>query len=142
MLSVLIQVRRGTFRCEDDKALWRILCLRVLRCLLMERRRHHRKRRDVRREAAAPQSAGDDGCPSPEPADSHLGPEEIVMAYDEFSWATDLLEPEERLIVYMRLEGYKVSEMVRFTGKPRTTIRRMLDEVQARPKRHGGGTVQ
>jgi DNA-directed RNA polymerase specialized sigma24 family protein len=76
---------------------------------------------------------------SPEPLTPRPGPDELARAADSAAWALEQLEPVDRIIWSMYLEGYHLDEIARHIGcAPRTTgrhLKRVRDLLRRRGRR-------
>lgn len=116
--------REGRFVLEQSGDLWRLLVGITLHKIQDKHRQNSADKRSVAREASG------DGL------QAHLAarepsPEEAVALADLVEHVMRPLDPEERRILELRLQGHSMEEIVARVGRCRHTVRRVLNDVRA-----------
>jgi RNA polymerase sigma-70 factor (ECF subfamily) len=123
----------GRFDLGDWDGLWGLLVVITVRKCGREVKRFHGPHHDVRREAAAPASgeaaAGWDALArEPTPAEAAMLAETVAQFLRE-------LEPRERRIFELRLQGYTVPEISAQVGRTEYTVEGVLRKIRKRLRR-------
>ena len=137
--SFFVGARDGRFVLNRSGDLWRLLVAITLHKLQHQVKRHTAGKRAVAKE----QPLGGNG-------DSLYGIPTLFLARepssDEAVALTDLLEqvmrdldPRERRMIELRLQGYGLGEIADETGRSRPTVRRVLERVKHQLERGLGG---
>jgi RNA polymerase sigma-70 factor (ECF subfamily) len=128
--SFFMGAREGRFEFERDGDLWRLLVAVTLNKLRIKVRSFRAEKRDVEREEYVPSldelcaEHADDLAREPTPVAA-------VALADEVDALMQALNPNERTMLEMRLQGYDLDEIARATGRCERTVRRVLDKVRA-----------
>jgi DNA-directed RNA polymerase specialized sigma24 family protein len=129
MRSFFSGTREGRYQLEHGGDLWQLLVSITLHKLHKKVRRNTALKRDPGREQSF--TAGTDG---PHPADllSSGGPSpiEAVALVDEVEQVMRRLQPAQRSMLELRLQGYNLEEIATATQKGVTTVRRALKEIK------------
>ena len=116
------------FRESGD--LWRLLAAITLHRVQDQHRRHSARRRalgEARRLDARRPAGVNVRLLTQDPS-----PEQAVTAADELERLLDGLEPVQREIVALRLQGYQLEEIANLTQRHERTVRRALTEMKRR----------
>ena len=121
--------RRGQFEIERGGDLWRLLVAMTLRKLYRQVKRNLRQKRSVRKErpAANPFSGMEPRMLAREPS-----PVESVALADELEQVMAPLEPLQRRMLELRLQGYNLLEIAAATQRTERTVRRVLEMIKER----------
>lgn len=123
--SFFVGARDGRYVLERSGDLWRLLVTITLNKLHHQHKRHAAEKRAVDREQANGTSAG-------VPLDvlaREPTPEEAAILVDVLEQLLHGLEPVQRRMVELRLQGYGLEEIAGQTQRCRQTVRRVLDRV-------------
>jgi RNA polymerase sigma-70 factor (ECF subfamily) len=115
--------REGRFQVEHGVDLWRLLVSITLHKLYRQVKRHGRLKRAVRREQKLLDL--DARLLAQEPS-----PLEAVALVDEVEQVMRRLEPLQRRMLEMRLQGHTLFEIARATQRTERTVRRLLERVR------------
>lgn len=122
--------RAGRYDLEQGGDLWRLLVRVMLHKLDQHVQRHRAQKRSVEREASFGSEESLQGIQAnilasdPTPADA-------VALTDELEQALAALEPHQRLVVEMRLQGYQLEEIAAAQQCSERTVRRALDRFKS-----------
>jgi RNA polymerase sigma-70 factor, ECF subfamily len=124
--TFLRRVEIGQFELDDSESLWRLLCAITLTKVREKARYHLRKKRSIAQEAKAPAETNDRAptpldMPSAEP-----GPSMQIEFADTFEHLISQLDPEERVVVDMKLQQKSNAEIADQLGSSERTVRRLL----------------
>jgi RNA polymerase sigma-70 factor (ECF subfamily) len=110
--------------------LWRLLVHFAL-CKVVNTAEYHRaQRRDVRRERLLSDTP-DDGFTPAEPEDPRwIGPEDEVLAREEFDRLRNVVPDDLRLVFDLRLEGYTNAEIARQINRVERTVELKLRAIR------------
>jgi RNA polymerase sigma factor (sigma-70 family) len=126
--TFLRRAQGGEFRLADSEALWQLMCAITLAKLREKVRFHMRRKRAVdREERLEPGTAGGEGPPL---TDSGPTPEEAAEFADQFNRLLDGLDPEEQLVVQLRLEEYTNEQIAASLNCSERTVRRLLKRIK------------
>ena len=120
--SFFLRARRGEYSLGRNGDLWRLLASITLHKLLKQVRRHTADRRTVRRETACDAAALD----PLELAAREPTPEQAAALADELARIFAELQPGQRTMLELRLQGCELQEIAAETGKSERTVRRFL----------------
>lgn len=126
--SFFLRAKGGQYTLGRSGELWRLLAGIALHKLLKQVRRHTAGRRSVKREAAAgalPPGALELACREPTPEQAASLADELALVFAD-------LQPVERTIFELRLQGCELREIAAQTGKSDRTARRVLAEIKRR----------
>jgi RNA polymerase sigma-70 factor (ECF subfamily) len=127
--SFFVGARDGRYVLQRSGDLWRLLVAITVHKLQRQSKRHHARKRSVQRERRLDLADGLGGLPIPvlsrEPT-----PEEAVTLADTLEQVMRRLDPTQRRIVELRLQGYGVGEIADEISRCRPTVRRVLDRVK------------
>jgi RNA polymerase sigma-70 factor, ECF subfamily len=132
--SFFLRYGAGKLEVQDWGNLWSLLTLLTLRKCLDRVDYHHAGCRDVRREAAAqPDTAG----PEPwwEAVAREPTPEEAAVLAETVEQLLRKLEPDERPVLQLSLQGYTSQEISAQLGRAERTVRRIRERVRKRLQR-------
>ena len=127
--SFFCGAREGRFDFERDGDLWRLLATMTLHKLRDQVRRHVSEKRDVHAEH---NFSGEDSLLGlqPKALAGAPSPVEAVALVDQLEQVMRLLEPEERRMLELRLQGYNLEEIAAEVRLSRRSVRRVLDRVR------------
>ncbi len=132
--SFFIAARNGRYVLERSGDLWRLLFGITMHKVQHQVRYHQAGKRDVDLE----QPAGGQNAGFSLPADvaAHDPPvEEAVALSDLLEQAMADIEPLERRMIELRLQGYRVGEIAGDTGRCVHTVLRVMDRFKKRLER-------
>lgn len=127
--SFFSHVREGRFDLECDIDLWNFLAVITLRKLRNQVRRNRARKRTLEREQSLDE--GDDpngplaGALALEPS-----PVEAVALVDELERVMKGLDPVQRRMLELRLQGYSMPEIAVEVRRSEITVRRFLKDVK------------
>jgi RNA polymerase sigma-70 factor (ECF subfamily) len=128
---------RGELTPESWDGLWAILAVITLRKCGRWIERFHTARRDLAAEVA-PAAAADGSADFRETAASGPGPAEEAALHETLDNLLAGLEPRERTIVTLALQGATVAEISAEVGRTRRTVQRVLARVKEHLERECG----
>jgi RNA polymerase sigma factor (sigma-70 family) len=124
--------RAGRFALRRSGDLWRLLAAITLHKLRRQVERHTTGKRDVGREGApADASEAPEAAPDREPT-----PEEAAALLDTLESLFRGLDPAQRRMVELRLQGFGLDEIAAQVGRSERTVRRLLELVKERLRNH------
>jgi RNA polymerase sigma-70 factor (ECF subfamily) len=132
--SFFLRHAQGQFDLESWDSLWSLLTLITVRKCNRWTEHFHTAGRDVR--AEVPPNAADDesvcgwGTPAREPT-----PEQAAMLAETVEELLRDLEPRERAIITLNLQGYTAAEISGQLHRPERTVYRVLERVKKRLQR-------
>ena len=126
--SFFLRARRGEFSLGRNGDLWRLLASITLHKLLKQVRRHTADRRTVRRETPCEAAA----LAPLELASREPTPEQAAALADELARIFAELQPAQRTMLELRLQGCELREIGAQTGKAERTVRRFLATLRER----------
>jgi RNA polymerase sigma factor (sigma-70 family) len=133
--SFFVGARDGRFTLERSGDLWRLLVSITLNKLFLQARHHTAGKRDMDQEQGrAADSAW--GIPT-ELLAREPTPDEAVALTDTLEEVLRRLEPVERRMVELRLQGYRLIEIVAETQHSKSAVLRVLERVQRQLKQSG-----
>jgi RNA polymerase sigma-70 factor (ECF subfamily) len=128
--SFFARARDGQFEVQPGNDLWQLLVGITLHKLQHQVRRNVAGKRAVGREQPL-EPAGDKAEQGPLPIfTQEPSPIEAVALVDEVEQLMARLEPTQRRILELRLQGYDREEIGAEIGKSECTVRRVLKQVQ------------
>ncbi len=121
--AVFFAVTRETsfFYFDDSLDVWSLLAAMTYRKVINTIKHHHRDRRRTTREQSSSTSDG-----SSQLADRNPTPEELNILVDYLAWILNHLNPAQREIIQLRLEGYTVAEIAERVQLSQRTVKRAL----------------
>ncbi len=121
--AVFFAVTRETsfFYFDDSLDVWSLLAAMTYRKVINTIKHHHRDRRRTTREQSSSTSDG-----SSQLADRNPTPEELNILVDYLAWILNHLNPAQREIIQLRLEGYTVAEIADRVQLSQRTVKRAL----------------
>lgn len=122
-------VRQGFYDVPEGEDLWKLLLVMALNKIRAKGAHHHAAKRDARVTTTL-----DPGDPSFEEQlmRDEFSPVFMQMVIQE---ALDQLDPRQREMVELRVQGHEVSEIADKTGRSKRTVERNLQEVRSRLRR-------
>lgn len=128
--SFFVGARDGRYVLERSGDFWRLLVAITIHKVQRQYRWHHADKRDLQREER--QEFDDDLTVLPTPILSRdPSPEEAAMLADTVEQVMRGLEPMQRRIMELRLQGCGVGDIAEQTSRSRATVRRVLDRAKA-----------
>lgn len=125
------RVKEGEFQFEDDADIWKLLLTIALNKVRNRVRFHSAAKRD-----AAQEVSGDlierEVALHGDSLSRHPSPHEAIAFADLLEEVYGRLDEREQLLLQLRLEGYKQTEIADELGLTDRTIRRMLDRIRER----------
>jgi RNA polymerase sigma-70 factor, ECF subfamily len=124
--SFFARCARGEFTLEDWDDLWHLLAVIAVRKCRRRRAALRAGRRDAAREVAAPAARNGDGPATGwEPLDRDPTPAEAAMLAETLQHWLRGLDPAERAITELGLQGYSTPEIAERLGRTERTVRRI-----------------
>jgi RNA polymerase sigma factor (sigma-70 family) len=123
--SFFAGARQGQFEIERGGDLWRLLVTMTLRKLYRQVKHNHRHKRSVARERQSEPAAPETQLLNREPS-----PIEAVALADELEQLMAGLQPLQRRMLELRLQGYNLLEIAAATQRTERTVRRALDAIK------------
>ena len=137
--SFFADARDGRFELQRGGDLWRLLVRITLNKLSTQVRRHSRQKRSARQEVTFGSEDSllgiSAGLLSHEPS-----PEEAVGLADHLEQIMRRLQPAQRRVLELRLQGHKLEETADQLQRSERTIRRVLEEIVEMLERWGLGS--
>ena len=126
MRSFFVRNVAGQFDIRDWHSLWMLLMVITVRKCVKQARRFQCERRDVRREVSAPLKSGArwelvSGDPTPV---------EAAVLAETVEQLMTALEPRDRHILSLSLQGYEVRRISEQVGYAERTVRRVLGHIR------------
>jgi RNA polymerase sigma-70 factor, ECF subfamily len=126
-------VRAGRYAFKRSSELWQFLVVVTLNRLRQEVRRHGRLKRDVGRTKSfelADQTTNLDSAL----IDREPSPEEAAALIEQVTEILRQLDPQERQIVELRLNGYSYKEIGTLIQRSERMVRRYMERIRERLK--------
>jgi len=137
--SFFSNIQDGRYDLERGGDLWRLLVRITLNKLSTQVRRHSRQKRSARQEVTFGSEDSllgiSAGLLSHEPS-----PEEAVGLADHLEQIMRRLQPAQRRVLELRLQGHKLEETADQLQRSERTIRRVLEEIVEMLERWGLGS--
>jgi RNA polymerase sigma factor (sigma-70 family) len=127
--SFFAGARQGQFEVERGGDLWRLLVTMTLHKLHRQVKRHSRDKRAVARERDATNGSGMSSFEAQLQA-REPSPLEAAALADELEMMMAHLEPLQRRMLELRLQGYNLLEIAAATQRTERTVRRVLDLIR------------
>jgi RNA polymerase sigma factor (sigma-70 family) len=127
--SFFTGARDGRYVLQESGDLWRLLVTITLHKVQHQFKRHNSGKRAVGMEQPLRDADGSLLLP-PEFLVNDPSPEESVALTELLDRVMAELDPLQRRIVELRLQGYNLGEIAEQTGRTRPTVRRVLDRVK------------
>jgi RNA polymerase sigma-70 factor (ECF subfamily) len=126
--SFFLRHRAGKVELQDWGNLWGLLTVITLRKCLDRVEYYRTERRDVQREAAA--QPGQEGTePWWQAVAREPRPEEAAVLAETVEHLLRSLEPDDRPVLEMSLQGYTTQEICRLLGRKERSVRRLREGV-------------
>jgi RNA polymerase sigma-70 factor (ECF subfamily) len=126
--SFFLRQRAGEFEIGGWDSLWSILALITLRKCHNRAAYHHADRRDINREAVPPAPWERTGAWLT--IDREPTPEEAAVLAETVELLLRRLEPRDREILSLHLQGWDAVEISARVGRARRTVRRVLERTR------------
>jgi RNA polymerase sigma-70 factor (ECF subfamily) len=130
--SFFLRHREGRLEVESWGSLWSLLTVITLRKCADRVAYHRAQRRDAHREARAADPGSE---PWREAVDREPQPEEAAVLAETLEELFRALEPEERPILELSLQGYSASEISEQLQLSQRSVRRLRERVRKRLER-------
>jgi RNA polymerase sigma-70 factor (ECF subfamily) len=127
--SFFLDSRNGRFQLQRGGDLWQLLVTMTLHKLTNQVNRHGAQKRAVSRERSFGSEDSLFGISGPRLA-RQPSPVEALALADQLEQLLHALEPPQRRIVELRLQGYNLDEIAGEVGCSFSTVRRVLDRVK------------
>jgi RNA polymerase sigma-70 factor (ECF subfamily) len=127
--SFFAGARDGRYVLQQSGDLWRLLVTITLNKVQHQLKRHTSGKRSITMEQPLETGDGSLLIP-PELLVNEPTPDESVALTELVEKVMAPLEPLQRRIVELRLQGHGVTEIAEMTGRTRPTVRRVLDRVK------------
>jgi RNA polymerase sigma-70 factor (ECF subfamily) len=119
-------VRQGYYDIPEGEDLWKLLLVIALNKIRAKGSFHLAAKRDVR----LTQTLNGTDANLQEPSDADNGNQALMSLVIKES--LERLDPRQRTMVELRLDGYEVNEIAEKTGRSKRTVERNLQEVRAK----------
>ena len=129
--SFFAGARAGRYALMRSGDLWRLLAAITLHKVRRQVERHTAGKRDVGREQPAA-ARSEPAAPPDEMLDREPTPEEAAALVDTLEQAFRGLEPLQRRMVELRLQGCGLDEIAADVGRSERTVRRLMELVKER----------
>lgn len=123
--------RAGQYDISRGGDLWRLLVTITLRKLYNQIGRNVAARRSVGREQLLAEVDDVPGLPDEHMLAREPSPLEAVALTDELEQLMRRLEPVQRRMLELRLQGYDLNEIAAATRRSQRTVRRVLDGIKS-----------
>lgn len=127
--SFFTGARDGRYVLQESGDLWRLLVTITLHKVQHQFKRHNSGKRAVGMEQPLRDADGSFLLP-PELLVNDPSPEESVALTELLDRVMEGLDPVQKRIVELRLQGYNIGEIAEQTSRTRPTVRRVLDRVK------------
>lgn len=127
--SFFVGARNGRFDIHRGGDLWRLLVAITLHKLRDQVKHHTAAKRSLKREQSLGTSPGLDGLPT-DSLTREPSPIEAMILAEEVEQLMRGLEPMQRRMLELRLQGYDVEQIALDTGRSVRTVYRLLDHVR------------
>jgi RNA polymerase sigma-70 factor (ECF subfamily) len=128
--SFFAGARDGRYVLQESGDLWRLLVTITLHKVQHQFRRHNSGKRAVGMEQPLGESPDGSLFLPPEFLVDEPSPEQSVALTDLLERVMGGLDPVQRRILELRLQGYNLGEIADQTGRTRPTVRRVLERVK------------
>jgi RNA polymerase sigma-70 factor (ECF subfamily) len=135
--SFFLRQRAGEFDIGGWDSLWSILALITLRKCHNRAAYYHADRRDIDREAGP--TAPWEGAANRHAIDRAPTPEEAAVLAETVEMIMRRLEPRDREILSLHLQGWDPPEIGARVGRARRTVRRVLEQIRQTLERLSAG---
>jgi RNA polymerase sigma factor (sigma-70 family) len=125
--SFFVGARNGRFVLRQSGDLWRLLVAITVHKLQRQVERHTTGKRDLNKEHK--EGEGSWTLPTEVP-DREPTPAEAAALADTLEHVLRNLEPRQRRMVELRLQGYQLEEIAKTVRRSERTVRRVLDQVK------------
>lgn len=125
--SFFVGARDGRFVLRQSGDLWRLLVAITVHKLQKQVERHAAGKRDLGKE---PHDQDGSWTLQDEILAREPTPEEAAALADTLEHVLKGLEPRQRRMVEMRLQGYELEEIAKSVRRSERTVRRVLDQVK------------
>jgi RNA polymerase sigma-70 factor (ECF subfamily) len=136
--SFFLRHGEGQLDLGDWGGLWGLLVVITLRKCANQVKYHRRERRAAGREVSPEPAAGGSG-PAWEAADAEPTPAEAAVLAETVEALLRDLEPPEREIIELSLQGYTVQEIKERLGRAERTVRRVREHARRKLERQQAG---
>jgi RNA polymerase sigma-70 factor (ECF subfamily) len=133
--SLLLRYGDGGLAAEGWEGLWGLLTTITIRKCADRARYHQAEKRDVRKEAYAP---ANDSTPWIAAVSREPTPEHAAMLSEVMGDLFGRLEPDERTMIELSLQGYSTQEISEQTGRAERSVRRLRERVRKFLERQQG----
>jgi RNA polymerase sigma-70 factor (ECF subfamily) len=131
--SFFLRYGEGNLEAVNWNSLWGLLTLITVRKCAERVAYHRAERRDVAREVSAPR--GDDAAPAAEPFGREPTPLEAAVMGETVDQLLASLDPDERPVLELSLQGYTTREVSEQLGRAERTVRLLRERVRHRLER-------
>ena len=132
--SFFAGARAGRFALQHSGDLWRLLVSITLHKLLLQARHHSAGKRAINQEQLVRADNSASGIPA-ELLARDPSPEEAAALTDRLEDVMRGLEPVQRRMVELRLQGYRLIEIVDQTQHSKSAVLRVLERVKRQLER-------
>lgn len=122
--------QQGKFVLQRSGDLWRLLAAITLNKLAKQRERHGAAQRDVSTELSVHNIMGSLSGVCPDALATDPTPEQAAAIIDEVEFVMRGLDPTQRQILMMRLDGHQLTEIAAEVSRSERTVRRTLDRIK------------
>lgn len=132
--SFFLRMRDGQFTVEGEDDLTKVLVQITIHKTLRQIAFHQAERRSTQRECSQGAESREQGLQMP---DREPTPEEAILFLDQLEHFLKQLQPQERQIVELRVQGYGTEEIASRLGTYDRKVRRVLERVRGLAEREG-----
>jgi RNA polymerase sigma-70 factor (ECF subfamily) len=136
--SFFVRYGAGNLKVVNWNSLWGLLTLITVRKCAERAAYHHAACRDAAREVSPPQE--DEAAPRREPFGREPTPLEAAVLSETVEQLLAGLDPEERPILELSLQGYTTREISERLGRAERTVRLLRERVRHRLERMQRGS--
>lgn len=129
--SFFLHARDGRFVLQNSGDLWRLLVVITLNKVRQQVEFHSAGKRRIDTETQLGAEEGPFGL-APDVITREPSPAEALAVIEEIEKLTEDLTPQQREIVELRLQGYRIEEIAHQMFCSERTVRRVMDKVKAR----------
>lgn len=128
--SFFVRQKAGQLDVGNWQSLWGLLTMITLRKVADRAAHFHAGKRDANRELPTPT---DSQAPTwPAAVDREPGPEEAVLLAETVEALLRELDPDERPVLELSLQGHSATEISRQLGRAERSVRRLRERIRKR----------
>jgi RNA polymerase sigma-70 factor (ECF subfamily) len=135
--SFFAGAREGRYDAHRGGDIWQLLVVITLHKLRQQVRRNQAAKRSVHKERYLETDGNAENGIEADLYDREPSPIEALALIDEVEQTLRKLDPTERKVLELRLQGYNLEEIAQATDRSERTVRRVLDRVRERLEADG-----